>query len=135
MKERLSIRLASEDRKELERRASLSGKSLSEYTSEMIHESLNGAVRTDLILGEIKEDLVQLEGMVSIMQAYNSAVYAVLFGRTARTFNSFDEKKEAARIRDLAKEDLETLLSDAVKDVLDGENVWGSIMVENKDKA
>ena len=130
MKERMSIRIKSEDRNELQRRAAQVGKSLSEYTAELIHEAIDGQVRTDLLIQEMQENIVQLSGMLSIMQAYNTNVYAVLLGRTNPTFKSPEEKKEAIRIRNKARENLKMLLSAASKDVLSGENVWGTVEEE-----
>ncbi len=127
MKERMSIRIESEDRNELQRRAVQVGKSLSEYTAELIHEAIDGQVRTDLLIQEMQENIVQLSGMLSIMQAYNTNVYAVLLGRTNPTFKNPEEKKEAIRIRNKARENLKILLSAASKDVLSGENVWGTV--------
>ena len=130
MKERMSIRIKSEDRNELQRRAAQVGKSLSEYTAELIHEAIDGQVRTDLLIQEMQENIVQLSGMLSIMQAYNTSVYAVLMGRTAQNFDNVGQMIVAKNQRDKAKDDLKILLSEASKDVISGENVWGTVEEE-----
>lgn len=126
----LSIKLDSEFKARLQKNADNEGISLGEYVRSLLKEHLEGNVRMDLLLQEMQENIVQLSGMLSIMQAYNTSVYAVLMGRTNPTFKSPEEKKEAVRIRDKAKEDLKLLLSTASKDVISGENVWGTVKVD-----
>ena len=130
MKDKISARLEAQDRMELERRANLAGKSLSEFTAEIIHDALESKVRTDLLLQEMQENIVQLTGMMSIMQAYNTSVYAVLMGRTAQNFDNVGQMIVAKNQRDKAKDDLKILLSEASKDVISGENVWGIVEEE-----
>lgn len=129
----LSIKLDSEFKARLQKNADNEGISLGEYVRNLLKEHLEGNVRMDLLLQEMQENIVQLSGMLSIMQAYNTSVYAVLMGRTNPTFKSPEEKKEAVRIRDKAKEDLKFLLSVASKEVVSGENVWGTVKVEENE--
>lgn len=129
----LSIKLDSEFKARLQKNADNEGISLGEYVRNLLKEHLEGNVRMDLLLQEMQENIVQLSGMLSIMQAYNTSVYAVLMGRTNPTFKSPEEKKEAIRIRDKAKEDLKFLLSVASKEVVSGENVWGTVKVEENE--
>lgn len=129
----LSIKLDSEFKARLQKNADNEGISLGEYVRNLLKEHLEGNVRMDLLLQEMQGNIVQLSGMLSIMQAYNTSVYAVLMGRTNPTFKSPEEKKEAVRIRDKAKEDLKFLLSVASKEVVSGENVWGTVKVEENE--
>ena len=133
MKDKISARLETQDRLELERRASLAGKSLSEFTAEIIHDALESKVRTDFLLQEMQENIVQLTGMMSIMQAYNTSVYTLLLSRSTPVFKSDEEKKVAQKNKENTMKMLSSLLSWAGKSVVDGENVWGTVKVENDD--
>ena len=128
----ISIKVETELKQRLQKNADREGKSLGEYVRTILKEYLEGEMRTDLMLQEMQENIVQLSGMVSIMQAYNSAVYAVMMGRSTPVFKTPEEKKEAVRLREKAKSDLRLLLSDASKSVLEGENVWGTIKIEDE---
>ena len=132
-REVLSVRIDAGLKARLQKSADNANRSITEHVADILKEHLEGEVRMDLLLQEMQENIVQLSGMLSIMQAYNTSVYAVLMGRTNPTFKSPEEKKEAVRIRDKAKEDLKFLLSVASKEVVSGENVWGTVKVENDD--
>ena len=126
----LSIKLDSEFKARLQKNADNEGISLGEYVRNLLKEHLEGNVRIDLLLQEMQENIVQLSGMLSIMQAYNTSVYAVLMGRTAQNFDNVGQMIVAKNQRDKAKDDLKILLSEASKDVISGENVWGAVEEE-----
>lgn len=127
MLENLSIKIDSETKKQLKSRADKSGKSLSEYSAELLKAQLENDVRSDLLIKNISDEIFQIKGMLGIMQGYNNSVFSLLLGRTDPHIKTENELNIAKEDRAKAYEMLNKILTSASKSVINGENVWGEI--------
>lgn len=127
MLQNLSIKIDKEIKIELKQRAEKNGKSLSEYSANLIKAQLVNDIRTDLLIQNISEEILQIKGMLGIMQGYNNSVFSLLLGRTDPHVKTETELKQAKEDRAKALDMLDKILSIASKAIINGENVWGSV--------
>lgn len=82
-----------------------SGQSLSEYVVRMMEMFFDQNNRTDLLIRNMHEEILQLEDMVTLMQGFNMEVYTTLLARTSKPMDE-DEKKELQEYRKKAVDGL-----------------------------
>ena len=77
----------------VKKKAVSSNMPLSAYVYKLIELSLEGVDRTDLLIRNIHEEVLQLEDMFTLMQGYNSEVFATLLARTTKPLNA-EQRRE-----------------------------------------
>lgn len=107
------------------RKAVGAGMTLSAYVAKLIADDIEGAQRTDILMGKIMDEVLQLEAMISVMMGVNTEAFSTLLGRSEKEFGSPEEKKKAIDQRKNALAYLNGVISKTVAEVANGENVWG----------
>ena len=130
-KEAVTIKLDPEIKKKLEERAIRLGQTVSSCASEIIREALQGEAKLNDLVRNIHNECIQIEGMLSIMQGYNTKVYQTILGRTTPEISSEAARLKATDNKKRAALALREMLSGAASDVIDGENVWGEVNKDN----
>lgn len=77
----------------------------------------------DLLLNNVHETSPQLIDMMTLMQGFNSEVYATLLSRTSKPLDA-EQKKELHGNRKSAIEWLQEYLAKVSKGIEDGESLW-----------
>lgn len=126
----LGIRIDIDDLSELKKRAAKENMTPSAYAYKLLKESLSEQQRIDLAINKINEECLQIEGMLSIMQAFNKEIFATMLGRSEVSFSSQTEKDEALEKRKRAIEGVEYFLNRVNQLVAKGENVWGDVIIK-----
>lgn len=122
----ITVRVDEDMYEAIKKKAEMSNSALSEYVYKLIESSLEGVDRTDLIVRNIHEEVLQLEDMLTLMQGYNSEVFATLLARTTKPLNT-DQKKELQDSRKKAVDGLQGYFDKVSEKVLSGENLWSRV--------
>lgn len=121
----ISTRIPEDLYEKLSAAAKKEDKNLSKFISEAIAEKVTSSQNTDILVGKIHESCLEIEGMLSVLQAFNLEAFATLFGRTKITYATPEEKKKGDQKRDAAIHALSILLSRLVDKYSAGEDIWG----------
>lgn len=127
----VATKINESDKKALIDRASKAGMTVSSYLAKLINDDLIGAQRIDLLLQNMMEEILQLQDMLSLMQGYNSKVFATLLGRSERDALTPEEKTNGIEKKRRAEKYLKAVLASVSEDIVNGENVWGETDVES----
>lgn len=123
----LGVKMSPEMRKELETIAKSKEITISELVRNICTEYITSQKTEAQLITEMHNEIIQIEGMLSLMHGFNKQIYATILGRTAKEIKSEEEKEIAKRNKTAAKAAIETMLSNAATQIMDGENVWGNI--------
>lgn len=133
MKNVLGIRISSELREELEKRAKRENLSVSAFAAKLLEEALSEATRIDLLVRNIHEECLTIEDMLTIIQGFNMEVYKTILARTYKPLDA-EQKKEMLEKRKKAEKGINSYLDKVFKKIIAGENIWQGIG-GNDDKA
>lgn len=132
MTETISAKVSCEDKRALKEKAGVLHMTTSTYLAKLIHDDVSGFVRLDILTNRIMDEIIQIEGLLSVMQEFNSQVFAVLLGRSEQSISSAEEKKAAVERKRKSAEYLKEILNKSFVEVAEGANVWGSISSEEQ---
>ena len=121
----IGFRVDDELYERIKKSADGAGQSVSEYVFKLIESSFEENNRIDLLVQKIHDDVLSLMDMFSLMQGFNSEVYATLLARTSKNLDA-DGKREMQLQRDKAIEGLNNYKSKVSKRLLKGESIWES---------
>ena len=133
MKNVLGIRISSELREELEKRAKRENLSVSAFAAKLLEEALSEATRIDLLARNIHEKCLTIEDMLTIILGFNMEVYKTILARTYKPLDA-EQKKEMQENRKSAEKGINSYLDKVFKKIIAGENIWQGT-VGNEDKA
>ena len=133
MKNVLGIRISSELREELEKRAKRENLSVSAFAAKLLEEALSEATRIDLLARNIHEECLTIEDMLTIILGFNMEVYKTILARTYKPLDA-EQKKEMQENRKSAEKGINSYLDKVFKKIIAGENIWQGT-VGNEDKA
>ena len=133
MKNVLGIRISSELREELEKRAKRENISVSAFAAKLLEEALSEATRIDLLARNIHEECLTIEDMLTIILGFNMEVYKTILARTYKPLDA-EQKKEMQENRKSAEKGINSYLDKVFKKIIAGENIWQGT-VGNEDKA
>ena len=119
----ITVRVDEEMYEAVKKKASNSNMPLSEYVYKLIESSLEGVDRTDLLIRNIHEEVLQLEDMFTLMQDFNSEVFATLLARTSRQLNP-EEKQELQKQRSKAIVGLNQYIEKVSDRLASEDNIW-----------
>ena len=120
----ITVRVDEERYEAIKKKAESSNMPLSGYVYKLIESSLAGVDRTDLLIRNIHEEVLQLEDMFTLMQGYNSEVFATLLARTTKPLNA-DQRRELQDNRKKAVDGLQGYFDKVSEKIIAGENIWG----------
>ena len=120
----ITVRVDEEMYDAVKKKAANSNMTLSAYVYKLVESSLEGVDRTDLLIRNIHEEVLQLEDMLTLMQGYNSEVFATLLARTTKPLNA-DQKKELQDNRKKAVDGMQGYFNKVSEKIVAGENIWG----------
>ncbi len=133
MKNVLGIRISSELREELEKRAKRENLSVSAFAAKLLEEALSEATRIDLLARNIHEECLTIEDMLTIILGFNMEVYKTILARTYKPLDA-EQKKEMQENRKSAEKGINSYLDKVFKKIIAGENIWQGTG-GNEDKA
>lgn len=133
MKNVLGIRISSELREELEKRAKRENLSVSAFAAKLLEEALSEATRIDLLARNIHEKCLTIEDMLTIILGFNMEVYKTILARTYKPLDA-EQKKEMQENRKSAEKGINSYLDKVFKKIIAGENIWQGTG-GNEDKA
>lgn len=134
MSHQIGIRLSDECFETLKNNAAKSNMQVATYIKELVEKNAEKAVRIDLLLASIQEEILVVESMLSFMQLFDKEVYATLLGRTDKGELKGAEKELAVKNREFAKLVLERYQQTVGQLVINGETAWGGLEIETTDK-
>lgn len=123
--ERIGVRLPPELRAELNRIAAGKNVSVSTLVRDILADYIGSTKSMNQLVREIHDEVIQLEGMLSIMHDFDQQVYATILGRTTPKLESEADKERAKKDKQKAQIAMKDMQTKAISHVLDGENVWG----------
>lgn len=123
MKNVLGIRISSELREELEKRAKRENLSVSAFAAKLLEEALSEATRIDLLARNIHEECLTIEDMLTIILGFNMEVYKTILARTYKPLDA-EQKKEMQENRKSAEKGINSYLDKVFKKIIAGENIW-----------
>ena len=120
----ITVRVDEEMYEAVKKKAASSNMPLSAYVYKLIESSLEEVDRTDLLIRNIHEEVLQLEDMFTLMQGYNSEVFATLLARTTKPLNA-DQRRELQDNRKKAVDGLQGYFDKVSEKIIAGEYIWG----------
>ena len=121
----IGFRVDAELYERIKKSADGGGLSVSEYVFTLMEPSFDENNILDVLLWMLKVEIYSLMDMFSLMQGFNSEVYATLLARTSKNLDA-DGKREMQLQRDKAIEGLNNYKSKGSKRLLKGESIWES---------
>ena len=119
----ITVRVNNELYEEVKKKAETAKLPMSEYVCKLIESSLADIERTDLLLKNIHEEVLQLEDMITLMQGFNVEVFTTLLARTSTSLNP-DQKRQLLEQRVKAEEGLKGYMKKVADKTLQGESPW-----------
>ena len=119
----ITVRVDEEMYEAIKKRASNANQAVSEHIFKLIESSFEENARLDLLIQQIHDDVLSLMDMASLMQGFNSEVYATLLARTSKDLDA-DGRKEMQLQRDKAIEGLNGYKAKVSKRHMNEASVW-----------
>lgn len=128
MNEVITIKIEKKQKEDLMKIAKKKGFSLSKYVRELLLDNLENQQRIDLLVRNMYDEVIQLQGMLTILLGFEKKVFATLLGRTEPENLTVPDLAKAKAKREKALNLLEQYLTSVSENVMEGENIWGTIM-------
>lgn len=119
----ITVRVDEDMYNTVKKMAGNSRQSLSEYVVRMLELFFDQNNRTDLLIRNMHEEILQLEDMITLMQGFNMEVYTTLLARTSKHMDAA-EKRDMQEYRKKALDGLQGYLDKVSQKIIAGENIW-----------
>ena len=118
----ITVRVDEDMYEKIKKYASNSNLALSEYVYKIIESSFDESDRTDLLIKNIHEEILQMEDMITLMQGFNFEVFATLLARTSKSMDP-SQKKELQEKRIKAIDGLNNYMTKVSEHLIAGESI------------
>lgn len=119
----VTVRVYEEMYEAVKKNVANSNTPLPEYVYNLIESALEGVARTDLLIRNIHEEVLQLEDMFALRQGFNFEVFATLLACTIRQLNS-EEKQELQKQQSKAIVGINQYIEKATGRLTSEDNIW-----------
>lgn len=119
----ISMRVDEDIYNEVKKRAEASGQTVSDYMLGVVEDMIDGDKNLILLLRNTYEEVLKIGDMLSIMQGFNTEVFATLLARISLALTPL-QKKDSKENRGKAIEGLYGYLRGINERLNEGANVW-----------